>query len=494
MVKWIAVLSDTLSGPALVVALLGAGAFFTYRFRAVQVTAFVESVRVMAVSGTATTHGITPFQAFATGLASRVGTGNIAGVAVALSAGGPGAIFWMWVTALVGMASAFGESTLAQLFKVPHGPHSYRGGPAYYIRDGLKQKWLGQLFAVSLIFAFGFALNTVQANSIADAFNTSFGWSKTAVGIGLVFITIPIISGGIRRIALTAQFVVPLMALIYIGLSAYVVIVNFSAVPDVLATIFRHAFGLEQAAGGVAGYAVSQAVMMGVRRGLFSNEAGMGSAPNAAAVASARHPVQQGLLQMLGVCLDTLVICTGTAALIMLSGVYEAGNGLLGASLTQRAMAVHVGEWGNSYMAITLFFLAYSSVLGNCAYAEVNVDFLTKHPAAIYVFRLVVVAAVMSGAVSSLPLVWSLADISTALMAFINVAAVVLLSRFVFRAWRDYKQQREDGVRTPVFHRETLGDLGRHLHPDVWGRTEKEREPNTARTYSGPLRNERAYD
>ena len=429
MVEWVGIISNNVSGPALVVALLGAGAFFTYRFRAVQIAAFWESFRVMAGSAGGVARGITPFQAFATGLASRVGTGNIAGVAVALSAGGPGAIFWMWITALVGMASAFGESTLAQIFKVPHGDQSFRGGPAYYIRDGLKLKWLGQLFAIALIFAFGFALNTVQANSIADAFHTSFGWSKSLVGIALVLMTIPIIFGGIRRIAVTAQYVVPLMALIYVGLSGYVVISNIAAVPDVLATIIRHAFGLEQAAGGAAGYAVSQAVMMGVRRGLFSNEAGMGSAPNAAAVATATHPVQQGLLQMLGVFFDTMVVCTGTAALILLSGAYAVGGDLVGASLTQRAMAVHVGDWGMPYMAVTLFFLAYSSVLGNCAYAEVNVDFLTKHRAARYAFRLVVLCAVMLGAVSSLPLVWSLADIGTALMAFINIIAVVLFSR-----------------------------------------------------------------
>ncbi len=468
MVKWIEVASNNLSGPALVVALLGAGAFFTYRFRAVQIAAFWESFRVMARSGAGDAHGITPFQAFVTGLASRVGTGNIAGVAVALSAGGPGAIFWMWITALVGMASAFGESTLAQIFKVPHGDHGFRGGPAYYIRDGLKLKWLGQVFAVALIFAFGFALNTVQANSIAEAFHTSFGWSKTAVGIVLVLITIPIIFGGIRRIAVTAQYVVPLMALIYVGLSMYVVFANIAAVPDVLATIFRHAFGFEQAAGGAAGYAVSQAVMMGVRRGLFSNEAGMGSAPNAAAVATATHPVQQGLLQMLGVFFDTMVVCTGTAALILLSGTYEVGGELTGASLTQRAMAVHVGDWGVPYMAVTVFFLAYSSVLGNCAYAEVNVDFLTKHRMALYAFRMVVLAAVMLGAVSSLPMVWNLADIGTALMAFINIVAVTLLSRYVFSAWQDYRRQRSGGIKTPRFSRASLGDLGQRLHSKVW--------------------------
>lgn len=469
LLRWTGELADAVSGMALAATLLGAGAFFTYRFGGVQIRALFESLRVMAGSGTGAGRGITPFQAFATGLASRVGTGNIAGVAVALSMGGPGAIFWMWMTALLGMASAFGESTLAQIFKVPHRDHTFRGGPAYYIRDGLKAKWLGNIFAATLIFAFGFALNTVQANSIADAFHTSFGWSKMAVGIGLVLITIPIVFGGIRRIALSAQYIVPLMALIYIGLSGYVVLVNFEAIPSVLGTIYRHAFGVEQAAGGTAGYAVGQAVMMGVRRGLFSNEAGMGSAPNAAAVATAKHPVQQGLLQMLGVCFDTMIVCTGTAALILLSGAFEPGGGMVGASLTQRAMAVHVGEWGLPYMAVTLFFLAYSSVLGNCAYAEVNVDFLTKHPAALYLFRLAVVCAVMTGALSSLPLVWSLADISTALMAFINIAAVVLLSRYIVIAWHDYRMQRKAGIRAPVFSRATLGDLDMYIHAEVWG-------------------------
>ncbi|WP_087690992.1 sodium:alanine symporter family protein [Pandoraea sp. PE-S2R-1] len=471
MEQWLKSMVDAiggvLSGYPLVVALLGAGLYFTIRFGGVQARALWHSISLLRSSGSPT--GISPFQAFATGLASRVGTGNIAGVAVALTIGGPGAIFWMWMTALLGMASAFVESTLAQIFKVPHRDKTFRGGPAYYIQIGLGSRTFGIVFAVALLFTFGFAFNSVQSHSIAETLEASFGWSRIWIGITLVLMTAPIIYGGVRRVARVAQWIVPVMALIYLGLAAYVCIVNYDKIPAMISLIVDHAFGLGQAAGGVAGYAVSQAVLMGVKRGLFSNEAGMGSAPNAAAVATTKHPVQQGLMQMLGVFFDTIVVCSATAFMILLSGQYEVGGVAEGAVLTQRALAAHFGEWAIMFTGVTVFFLAYSSVLGNYAYAEVNLDFMTRRPWCFHIFRALVLLAVMLGSVASLPLVWSFADVGAALMAFINLVAIAMLAKYAHAAWRDYAAQRKAGIAEPVFTHESLPpELRARLPKDVW--------------------------
>ncbi|MCE4061500.1 sodium:alanine symporter family protein [Pandoraea sputorum] len=466
-------MGGVLSGYPLVIALLGAGLYFTLRFGGIQIRAFAHSVNLLRTSGSTT--GISPFQAFATGLASRVGTGNIAGVAVALTIGGPGAIFWMWMTALLGMASAFVESTLAQIFKMPHRDNTFRGGPAYYIQLGLGSRKFAIAFAVVLLYTFGFALNSVQANSIAQALEASFGWEPQWTGVSLVLLTAPIIYGGVRRVARFAQWIVPVMAIAYLSLAAYVCIVNIEHIPGMIAMIWRHAFGLEPAAGGIAGYAVGQAVLMGVKRGLFSNEAGMGSAPNAAAVATTKHPVQQGLMQMLGVFFDTIVVCSATAFMILLSGQFIPGAAPEGTVLTQRALGVHFGDWAVIFTGITVFFLAYSSVLGNYAYAEVNMDFLTRRPWCLNIFRAFVLLAVMLGSIASLPLVWSFADVGTALMAFINLVAIGLLTRYALAAWHDYQTQRSAGVAEPVFARDALPpELRTKLPENVWPAT---REP-----------------
>lgn len=471
MESWVKSMVDAvggvLSGYPLVIALLGAGLYFTVRFGGIQIRAFAHSVRLLRTSGDIS--GISPFQAFATGLASRVGTGNIAGVAVALTIGGPGAIFWMWMTALLGMASAFVESTLAQIFKVAHRDNTFRGGPAYYIQLGLGSRKFGVVFAVALLFTFGFALNSVQSHSIAEALEASFGWERQWIGIALVLMTAPIIYGGVRRVARVAQWIVPVMAVAYLGLAVFVCLANLHELPGMIALIWRHAFGLEPAAGGIAGYAVGQAVLMGVKRGLFSNEAGMGSAPNAAAVATTRHPVQQGLMQMLGVCFDTIVVCSATAFMILLSGEFMPGAAPEGAVLTQRALAAHFGDWAVTFTGLTVFFLAYSSVLGNYAYAEVNMDYMTQRRWCLHVFRALVLAAVMLGSIASLPLVWSFADVGTALMAFINLIAIALLTRYAVLAWHDYRKQRKAGVAEPVFTRDVLPpELRERLPKDVW--------------------------
>lgn len=461
----IAWLNSLFWGYVLVYLLLGVGLFFTLRFGFIQFRALGRSAPwTDAVPGP----GITGFQAFATGVASRVGTGNIAGVAIALSLGGPGAIFWMWVVAILGMASAFVEATLAQIFKVRDSKQAFRGGPSYYIQLGLGSRLFGVIFALALILAFGLVFNAVQAQAIAEVAHTAFGFERQWVGAGLVLLVAPVIFGGMRRVARLASVVVPVMALGYLLATAYIIAMNLGELPGVLALIVRSAFGLEPAAGGVAGYAVSMALMTGVKRGLFSNEAGMGSAPNAAAAASTSHPVSQGLLQMFGVVVDTLLICSATAFIILLSGVYQPGDAMQGATLTHAAVTAHLGDAGSLFLAIAIFFLAYSSVIGNYAYAESNVQFICKHPLLLLLFRCGVLGMVMFGSVGSLPLVWEMADTSMALMATINLIAIVLLSKYAYAAWRDYQAQRRRGIDKPVFTRAVIPALAERLPKDVW--------------------------
>ncbi|CUA86772.1 amino acid carrier protein [Gulbenkiania indica] len=459
--------NDLIWGQILIYLLIGTGLYFTLR------TGFLQ-LRLLGRGWTEMVGGrrhgdasdISPFQAFATGLASRVGTGNIAGVAIAIATGGPGAVFWMWLTALLGMSSAFAESSLAQLFKVSHHDNTYRGGPAYYIQRGLGQRWLGIIFALCLILAFGLVFNAVQANSIVAATEGAWGWDKNIVGLALVVLTAPIIFGGIRSVARVAEWMVPVMALIYILLTLYVLVMHLTELPGVLMLIVKSAFGLQQAAGGLAGYAVSQAMMLGIKRGLFSNEAGMGSAPNAAATATTRHPATQGIMQMFGVFIDTLVICSCTAALILLSGVHE--SGLNGVQLTQKALEAHIGSWGGDFLAVAVFLFAYSSIIGNYAYAEGNVEFIRNSKGVLLVFRLMVLGMVFFGSVGSLPLVWDMADLSMGLMALINLAAILLLSRYVFVLRRDYEQQLKAGVKEPVFDIGRYPDLAQKVGRDAW--------------------------
>ncbi|PJN95362.1 sodium:alanine symporter family protein, partial [Amaricoccus sp. HAR-UPW-R2A-40] len=330
-------------GYVLIYGLIAVGIYFTIRLRFQQVLHFPEMFRVIFMSDSTDKEGITPFQALCTSLASRVGTGNIAGVAVALTLGGPGAIFWMWVVAFVGMATAYSESTLAQLYKT-HGPEGvYRGGPAFYIARGLGLPWLGSIFSVCLILSFGLVFNAVQANSIADAMVVAFGVPKLVTGLALAALTAVVIFGGIRKIATVAEYVVPFMAGVYLLVALFVLFTNLSEVPAMLGHIVGQAFGLEEAVGGVAG-GVAAAMLNGVKRGLFSNEAGMGSAPNIAAAATPmpHHPSSQGFVQALGVFIDTIVVCTCTALMILLSGVYVPGGEVTGTALTQLAMGEHI--------------------------------------------------------------------------------------------------------------------------------------------------------
>ncbi|MBB6307040.1 alanine/glycine:cation symporter family protein [Xanthobacter tagetidis] len=458
-------------GYVLIYGLLAIGIYFTLRLRFIQVVHFPEMLRSVLRADDTDKSGITPFQALCTSLASRVGTGNIAGVAVAMVLGGPGAIFWMWMVACVGMATAFAESTLAQLYKVKDDQGRYRGGPAFYISAGLKAPWAGAIFSVCLILSFGLVFNAVQANSIADAMEGAFGLPKLATGLAVAALSGVIIFGGIAAIARTAEIVVPFMAAGYVGLALYALVVNIGEVPGMLSLIVRSAFGLEPAVGGVAG-SVAAAMLNGVKRGLFSNEAGMGSAPNIAAVATPdpHHPVSQGFVQSLGVFIDTIVICTATALLILLSGVFQQNTGLTGTQLTQAALEVHIGWAGRYFVAVAIFFFAFTSIIGNYSYAEGALVFLGHgHTAGIMVLRLALLAMVVWGSLQSVSTVFNAADASMGLMASINLVAIVLLSGVVARLTRDYLKKRKAGEE-PMFLASEMPDLTEGVDKSIWTR------------------------
>lgn len=448
--------NDVLWTYVLVTMLLGCALWFTFKTRFVQFRMTREMVRLLGDSVPSSAEGekhISSFQAFAISIASRVGTGNLAGVATAIVTGGPGAVFWMWIIALIGSASAFVESTLAQLYK-RRGDKAFIGGPAYYIERGLGLRWMGVLFAVLISVTFGFAFNSVQSNTICAAWEKSFGFDHTVMGIVLTVLTIAIIFGGIHRIAKVSGTIVPVMALGYIALALVIVGMNVTKLPQVLETIIGNAFGWQQAVGG----GIGAALMQGIKRGLFSNEAGMGSAPNVAATAHVTHPVKQGLIQALGVFTDTLIICTCTAFIILFGGV-SSDSGLNGIQLTQEALTREVGNMGNIFVAVAILLFAFSSIIGNYYYGEANIRFITKNKTVLVAYRILVAAMVMCGAVMSLDLAWSLADITMALMTICNLIAIVLLGKQAFMLLDDYRSQKRKGIKDPVFTRKSIPEL-----------------------------------
>lgn len=458
---FISSINDVLWSYVLIVMLIGCALYFTFKTKFLQFRMLGEMVRLLGDSTSNNNQDgkkqISSFEAFMVSLASRVGTGNLAGVATAIAVGGPGAVFWMWVIALLGASSAFVESTLAQLFKVK-GKDSFVGGPAYYMRIGLKKPWMGALFAVLLIFTFPFSFNSVQSNTICAAFEQAFNFDPLIVGIVLTVFTFMIIFGGIQRIAKVSSLIVPIMAVGYILLALFIVAVNFRQIPQVLELIVSSAFGWNQAFGGMIG----AALMNGIKRGLFSNEAGEGSAPNVAATADVSHPVKQGLIQTLGVFTDTLVICTCTAFIILFSGVAFTtdANGI---QLTQAALTSQIGSAGNIFVAVAIMFFAFSSIIGNYYYGEANVRYLTNNKTVMVVFRLLVCGMVMFGALASLDLAWSLADLCMALMTACNLVAIVLLSKYAVRLYNDYTAQKKQGIKDPVFKKESMPDIQNDL-------------------------------
>ncbi len=462
-------LNNIFWGYVLIYGLLAVGVFFTIRLGFLQFLHFGEMVRAIRGSRESDESGISPFQALCTSLASRVGTGNIAGVAVALYLGGAGAIFWMWMVALVGMATAYSESTLAQLYKVRDGKGQYRGGPAFYISKGLKAPWAGGVFSVCLIISFGLVFNAVQANSIADAMEGAFGFSKMWVGLAIAFCAGLVIFGGLRSIARFAEVIVPFMAAAYVLMALVVMVMHITEVPGVLAMIIKSAFGLEEAAGGAAG-SVTAAMLNGIKRGLFSNEAGRGSAPNVAATATPapHHPSSQGLVQAMGVFIDTIVICTATAVMILLSGVLEPGSGITGTQLTQQAMESHIGVAGSYFIAIAILFFAFTSIVANYSYAENAMVFLgVGNTAGLTVLRIAALGMVVWGAMQAVATVFNAADASMGLMATINLIAIVLLSGTVVKLTKDYMGQRKAGV-VPKFKATDYPELKEKIKNDIW--------------------------
>lgn len=453
-------INDILWTYILIIMLLGCAAWFSIRTRFVQFRMIREMIVLLSESAGKGKHGekhVSSFQAFAISIASRVGTGNLAGVATAIAVGGPGAIFWMWIIALLGASSAFIESTLGQLYKI-HGKDSFIGGPAYYMKKGLKQPWMGMLFAILISITFGFAFNSVQSNTICAAAEHAFGFDHVILGSILTLLTLIIIFGGIHRIARVSSVIVPIMALGYVGLAFVIVLLNITHLPEVIALIVSHAFGWEQALGGGAG----MALMQGIKRGLFSNEAGMGSAPNAAATAHVSHPVKQGLIQTLAVFTDTILICTCTAFIILFSGAPLDGS-TNGVQLTQQALTNEIGASGGIFVAIALFFFAFSSILGNYYYGEANIRFITKRKWVLHIYRILVGGMVLFGSIATLDVAWSLADVTMALMAICNLIAILFLGKYAIRLLTDYQAQKKAGIRSPVFRKETMPDIEKDL-------------------------------
>ena len=446
------------------------GIYLTARTVLVQLRHFGTMVNSLSGSRSGAQGGISSFQAFAVGLAARVGIGNIAGVALAVVAGGPGALFWMWVVALIGMATSFVESTLAQIFKERGRDFTFRGGPAYYIKNGLGSALWGKVFAALCIISVGITVVMVQTNSLAQIVTATVpnlsGWM---VGVFLVLLTAPVVLGGVRLVARVAEWLAPVMALAYVLMAMVVVILNADRLPEVLLSVFEGAFGLNQAFFGTAGGIIA-ALLNGVRRGLFSNEAGLGTVPNAAGTATVAHPVRQGLIQSFGVFVDTILVCTATGLLILLAtDTYRPGDdSLIGAVLTQQAVAEHLGSWTAWPMVVLIFVLVFSTVLGCYSYAQVNVNFLGGERRAEQVFGILLTAAAFGGTVLTLPIVWALSDIALGLLGILNLIVIVRLAPWIIGALRDFESQRAQGITEPTFIGHGNSLLPGDVVPGIW--------------------------
>lgn len=461
----LAMLSDLLWSKVLVVMLVGIGLYFTVASRFVQFRYFG---RMFAVLGSAMHHEegqVSSFQALVVSVAGRVGGGNIAGVAVAITLGGPGAIFWMWVIGLMGMATSFFECSLAQLYKQREPDGSFRGGPAYYLTRGINQRGLAIVYSLLLLATFGFGFNAVQSYVVATSLDASFGVPTWVSGVGLVVFLGFVIFGGIQRIAAVSEIVVPVMAVSYFACALLVIGLNIQDVPAALAGIVKNAFGLESALGG----GIGAAIMQGVKRGLFSNEAGLGSAPNVAAVATVPHPANQGIVQAFSVFIDTIVMCSCTALIILLSDVYTPGDaGVSGVALTQNAVAEHLGSWGGSFVSIALVMFAFSSIMYNYYLGENALNYFSEENRTLFsVFRVTVLGLVFWGAAQDLGTVFGFADLTMGLLGVVNLIGLIFMSKLALRILKDYDDQLARGVQ-PKLHADDYRDLDidREAWPD----------------------------
>lgn len=456
------------------IALCGiTGIYFSVRLGFLQFTNIKEMVRLL-FSGEKTEKGITPFQAFSLAISGRVGTGNIVGVATAIAMGGPGAIFWMWFIALMGSASAFVEATLGQLYKQEIGGE-YRGGPAYYIEKGLGIKWYAVLFAVVTIISTGFLLPGVQSNSIASSMNNAFqittndvlGIPVNYVGLAIIALLALIIFGGVKRLGQASEYIVPFMAGAYILMAIIIIGMNISQIPAVMSLILKSAFNMESLYSGVFGMAIA----WGIKRGIYSNEAGQGTAPHAAAAAEVSHPAQQGLVQAFSVYIDTLFVCTATAFMILFTGQYNVQNevgefivqnipGTDYTGFTQAAVAHHFPAIGNGFVAIALFFFAFTTIMAYYYYAETNVTYIFKNgntKVVIWILRFAFLGATYFGTVKSAETAWAVGDIGVGLMAWVNIIAILLLGGVAVKVWKDYHTKKKQGIKNPTFNSKELG-------------------------------------
>ena len=432
----------------LVFALILCGLYLSFRTGFIQLRFLKDAIFVLREKSQK--EHISPFGALMVSTASRVGIGNIVGVAVAISGGGVGALFWMWITAILGGASAFVESTLAQVYKRSDGEHSYKGGPAYYIESALGSKSFGVLFAISLILCFSFGFNGLQSYTLTSAFdiyadgfeNTSF---KLFIGIIIALLSGYFFFKGAKTTAFISSVLVPAMALGYLLVALFVIFSNIEKLPMIFSHVFEEAFNFEAIFSGFAG----SAIVIGIKRGLYSNEAGMGSAPNAAASAHTSHPAKQGMVQTLSVFIDTLMICSCSAFMVLCADIAK-NTELKGLGLIQGVMQEHLGSFGLLFVSVAIVLFAFTSIIGNHFYAEANFKFISTSKRGLFVFRLLAMLMVFVGAQLSLSLAWDLADVFMGFMASVNIVAILLLSNIAVRVLKDYQKQRKEG-KNPVF-------------------------------------------
>lgn len=460
-------INDVMYTYILVILLMGVGIYFTIRTRGVQFRLLKDGIKSMMEKTEKTENGekkVSSFQALMISTASRVGTGNIAGIATAIAAGGPGAVFWMWLMALIGGASAFIESTLAQVYKVKE-DGQYRGGPSYYMERALGKRWMGILFSILLIICFAYGFNGLQSYNMSSALEYYISdYSNTiwpmVLGIALAVAAGLVIWGGAHRIGFISSIIVPIMAILYILLGLVTMFLNIKELPEMFALIFKNAFDVQAIMGGFAG----SAVVIGIKRGLFSNEAGMGSAPNASASADVDHPVKQGLVQIISVFIDTILICSSTAIMLLVSGVEGKSGTLDGIPYVQAAISTNVGEWGIHFITFSIFAFAFSSLIGNYFYAESNILFIKNSKVLLNVFRVTCVVAIFLGAQADFSLVWNLADVTMGLMAIVNIIAIFLLGKIAIKTLKNYEKQKKEG-KNPIFYEDEIGISG-----TVWTR------------------------
>ncbi|USR79596.1 alanine/glycine:cation symporter family protein [Arcanobacterium pinnipediorum] len=464
---WLNGLNDWLYTWVMILALVGTGIFLSIRTRAVQLRHFTGMVTYLTQSRHGSRGGISSFQAFAIGMSTRIGIGNITGIALAMILGGPGSLFWMWIVAIVGMSTAFAEATLAQIFKFRHRDGTFRGGPASYIMDGVKSPRLAIVFASAMVFCMFIAMPMVQANTIAKVVAGAHGIDPAIIGVVIAGLTALVLFGGVRRVARATEVISPLMALFYLGIAAVIIIVNITAIPQFFIDVFSSAFGLREAFVGTGSGFVA-ALLNGTRRGLFSNEAGMGTSPNAAATATVNHPVQQGLIQAFGVFLDTIFICTATGFIISTTGAldYSSVTPDDAAHITTDAITSTLGSWMIWPVSVMIFFFGFSSLLGAYAYGEANLVFLKKSRVLELTSRAVLIASSFMGSVMALTFVWAVMDLAMFAVTILNLIAIIGLAPWVIALLGDYEKQIAEG-NSPVF-RADQAQLPGSIPSDVW--------------------------